>query len=467
MVTMGYKGLRGFLEHMEQQGDLLRITDEVDPYLEIGSAIRETSDREGPVLLFENVKGYNMPVVGGVFGSRRICYETLQVTKETRIRRYLDGVQNPIPVKLVDSGPCQEVVVTGDQVNINSLPNPVYNVLDGGPYLTLGIVISKSPRTGAANASMYRFHVKGGNRSAISMGPHMHTALHLREAEEDGNKLPIAVALGVDPLIAYATQVTAPYGVDELTLAGGLRGEAVEVVKCKTVDLEVPADSEIVLEGYLLPGVREPEGPFGEYPGYYTDEDARPRPVFEITAITRRHDAIYQAGLTGAPMTENHVLKELPLEANMYEDLRGVSPSVVDVHYPGAGANAFLCVVSMRPIQPRESRSILLNVLGNKKRGKYNIIVDDDVDIFNLEKVIHAVCTRTQPFTDSIIVPDVPSVGLDPMSEDGSASVMGIDATRPVGVHFPTPVNTAAWPKLAELIEQQKRGIAALVGSGR
>jgi 4-hydroxy-3-polyprenylbenzoate decarboxylase/2,5-furandicarboxylate decarboxylase 1 len=454
---MGYQGLRGFLKYVEERGDLLRVTDEVDPYLEIGSAIRETSDREGPVLFFENVKGYDMPVVGGVFSSRRLCYATLQCTRETRLRRYLDGVNHPVPVRLVDSGPCQEVVLTGDQVELNALPNPFYNELDGGPYITLGIIISKSPKTGIPNASMYRLQVKGSNRGGICMGPHMHTALHLREAEEQGQKLPVAVALGVDPLIAYATQASAPYGVDELTLAGGLRGEAVEVVKCRTVDLEVPADAEIVLEGYILNNVREPEGPFGEYPGYYTDEDPRPRPVFEVTAITRRRDAIYQAGLTGAPMTENHVLKELPLESSMFQDLQSVFPNVTGVHYPGAGSNAFLCVVAMHPLTVRDSRNLLLNVLGNRKRGKYNVIVDDDVDIFNLEQVVHAICTRTEPAQDSIIVPDVGAVGLDPLQDQGSASTIGIDATRPLAGYFPTQVKTAPWPKLAELMERQKR----------
>lgn len=458
---MGYNGLRGFLEYMEARGDLLRVHDPVDTYLEIGSAIRETSDCDGPVLLFDNVKGYDMPVVAGVFANRRLCYATLQCTRENRIARYVEGVNNPIPVRLVKDGPCQEVVEIGDQVDISKLPIPWYNEKDGGPYITNGIIITKSPVSGIPNAGMYRFHVKTKNKTAISMGPYQHGSLHLNEAEQRGDNLPVAIALGTDPLIAYASQASAAYGVDELTLAGGLRGEAVEVVKCKTVDLEVPSDSEIVIEGYIPCGVREPEGPFGEYPGYYTDEDARQRPVFQITAVTRRHDAICMAGLTGAPMTENHTLKELPLSANTYQDLLRVSHNISDVHFPPAGANAFLCIVSMRPYGPMESRNVMLALLGNRKRGKYNILVDDDVDIFDMEKVWLAITTRTQPAKDIMIVPDVSAVGLDPAAVGRGASTVAIDATKPVGSFFPTPVNTARWPKLYELLEQQKRQATA------
>ncbi len=459
-------GLRGFLARMEAQGDLLRVPDEVDPHLEIGAAIRETSDRSGPVLLFERVKGHAMPVVGGVFGSRRLCYEALGCTRETRLRRYLEGISNPLPVREVRDAPSQEIVEIGERVDLGALPVPLYNELDGGPYITVGVLVSRSPANGTLNAGMYRLQVKGPNRMGISMGPQQHIGMHFREAEERGEPLPFAVALGVDPLVAYATQASAPYGVDELTLAGGLLGEPVEVVRCRTVDLLVPADAEIVLEGRILPGAREPEGPFGEYPGYYTDEKPAPRPVLEVTAITRRQDAIFQAGLTGAPMTENHVLKEVPLEAALIEDLQHSLPQVVDVHYPPAGSNGFLSVVAIRSQSSRDGRNVLAAILGSRKRGKYNVVVDDDVDIFDMERVLHAICTRTEPAEDALILPNVSPVALDPAASNGEASAMGIDATRPMGRWFPTAVQTAGWPRLAELLaERPSRPGADPIGS--
>ena len=454
---MSGEGLRGFLARLEARGDLLRVRDAVDPQLEIGAAIRETSDRSGPALLFERVHGHAMPVLGGLFGSRRLGYAALGCTRETRIRRYLDGIGGPIPVRAVSDGPCQEIVRTAGDVDLGSLPIPVYNELDGGPYITLGVVISRSPQDGTLNAGMYRLQVRGRNRTGISMGPAQHIGIHLRQAEERGEDLPFAVALGVDPLVAYASQASAPYGVDELTLAGGLRGAAVEVVRCRTVDLSVPADAEIVLEGRIRHGEREPEGPFGEYPGYYTDEKPAPRPVLEITAITHRHDAIFHAGLTGMPTTENHVLKEVPLEANLYDELRRTFPQVVDVHYPPAGANGFLAVVAVRSTGAGDARSVLLAVLGSRKRGKYNIVVDDDVDIFDMDQVLHAVCTRSEPAEDAIIVPDVAPVALDPAAQDGPASLLGLNAARPFGRWFPTQVERRRWPRLEELLARRER----------
>lgn len=449
-------GLRAFLAGLEAHGDLLRVRDEVDPHLEIGAAIRETSDRSGPALLFERVRGHDMPVLGGLFSSRRLGYAALGCMRETRIRRYLDGIARPVPVRAVRGGPCQEIVRTGADVDLGSLPIPVYNELDGGAYVTLGVVVSRSPREGTLNAGMYRLQVKGRDRMGISMGPQQHIGLHFREAEERGEDLPFAVALGVDPLVAYASQASAPYGVDELTLAGGLLGRPVDVVRCRTVDLAVPADAEIVIEGRIRHGVREPEGPFGEYPGYYTDEKPTMRPALEVTAITRRRDAIFHAGLTGMPMTENHVLKEVPLEANLYEELRRTFPQVVDVHYPPAGSNGFLAVVAVRSAGARDARNVLLAVLGSRKRGKYNIVVDDDVDIFDMDRVLHAMCTRSEPAEDTIVVPDVAPVALDPAAQNGVASVLGLDATRPVGRWFPTQVERRRWPRLAELLEQRR-----------
>ncbi|HXL09583.1 MAG TPA: UbiD family decarboxylase, partial [Candidatus Bathyarchaeia archaeon] len=285
------------------------------------------------------------------------------------------------------------------------------------------------------NTSIYRLQLKGRNRLGIMA---QHLVRQLVEAESLGKGLPIAIAIGTDPVIPLATQWMAPYGTDEMALAGALRGQPVEVVKAETVDLEVPATAEIVIEGNVLPNIREQEGPFGEVSGYYTP--ANPKPVIEVSAITHRKNPIYQAALTGMPTTENHILKQLPLEATFYWMLKKEFPGVTAVHFPAAGTVGMISVIAMKQAYECEARNVIATMFGSR-RNKITIVVDDDVDIYDMEKVLWAIATRTQADEDIIIFPRLVATAMDPsVRKFRVGSSLGIDATKPFGQQFPEMV---------------------------
>jgi 2,5-furandicarboxylate decarboxylase 1 len=426
--------LRQFLETLDKAGMLMRVSETVDTRHQIAAYIRKTSDQRGPAVLFEQVKDFDMPVVGGVFAHRDLMLKALDVTEEHAIEHYLNALANPLPVRVIDTGPCQDKVQLGDEVDLGTLPAPIYSAEDTAAYLTAGVAISKDIDDGSKNASIYRFQIQGKNKLGVLAEPPHHLGIHYQKAEAAGQALEVAIAMGAAPAVQVATQWEAPYGTDELTLAGALQGEPLEVVKCKSVDLEVPASTEIVIEGRMLPNVREMEGPFGEYTGYYTD--AYPKPVMEVTAITHRNAPIFQAMLTGEPTTENHVLKMIPAEASCYALLKQRFPSVQRVHLHGAGGVGLLAVVAMKPRVKNEARSVMTTMLG-AQGTKVVIVVDEDVDIFDMDKVMWAVCTRSQPDQDLITLSNMMGWQLDPSApERGTYSVMGIDATKPVGEDF-------------------------------
>lgn len=436
---MPFDDLRQFLALLEKQGELVRIKKEVDLKYEIGAYIRKTSDLQGPALFFERVRGHRMPVVGGVFATLKLALMALEATKENVLSKFLNGIKNPIPPKLVNDGPCQEVVLKGADVDLAKFPNPIYSERDAGPYITVGVQISKDPETGTKNAAIYRMQVKGKNRLGLMAPQFQHISTQFAKAEAKGQPLEVAVALGVDPVIAYASQVKAPYGFDELEIAGGIRGRPVEVVKCRTVNLEVPATSEIVIEGKVLPNIREAEGPFGEFTGFYGQQENNP--VVEVTAITHRKEPIYQAGLTGLPTTENHILKEFPYEANLYEKLKREYPEVQNVHYSPAGGAQFLAIISLKQRYKGEAKNIILSALGDSSRPKFVVVVDDDVDIYDPIKVLWAMNFCMQPAEDVTIIPNTAGGPLDPsVLEKDVTSVIGVDATRRFGVKFPEVV---------------------------
>lgn len=442
---MAFEDLRQFLNCLGESGNLVRVEKEVDPRYEIAAYIRKTSDQRGPALLFERVKGSDMQVAGGIFAHLRLAASALECNTDDLTTRIIQGVQSPISPRLVKSGPCKEVKYQGAEVDLGKLPIPLYSEKDSAPYITLGVAISKDPETGTRNMGLYRHELKGKNRLGVSS---QQLARQLAKAESKGKGLPVAIALGVDPVLIIAATWKAPYGVDEITIAGGLRGAPVELVKAETADLEVPATAEIVIEGVLLPNIRELEGPFGEYPGYYNP--AIPKPVIEVTAITHRRNPIYLAGLTGMPTTDNHILKQVALEALYTWELKQKFPGVRTVRLPAAGAQALLAVVSMRPASKFEARNVISYLLGNRPGVKCVITVDDDIDTRDIEKVIWAVMTRSQPAEDVIVLPNLIEIALDPSGPRGvadssagelNASGMGIDATRPYGRPFPEVIS--------------------------
>jgi 2,5-furandicarboxylate decarboxylase 1 len=432
---MPFKDLREFLTLLEQKGELLRTKKPVDVKFEISSYIRKTSDQRGPALLFENVKNFTMPVVGGIFATRERAFLALESSPEDYVNKFQSALDHLMPPKLVSSAPCNEVIHTGREVDLSKLPIPTFSDKDPGPFITLGLSISRDPKSGGKNTSIYRLQFKGRNRLGIMA---QHLVRNLVEAESMGEGLPIAIAIGTDPVIPLATQWMAPYGTDEMALAGALRGEPVEVVKAETVDLEVPASAEIIIEGTVLPNVREEEGPFGEVSGYYTP--ANPKPVIEVSAITHRRNPIFQAALTGMPTTENHILKQLPLEATFYWMLKKEFPGVRAVHFPAAGTVGMISVISMKQAYDCEARNLIATMLGSR-RNKITIVVDEDVDIYDMEKVLWAIATRSQADEDVIIFPRLVATAMDPsVRKLRVGSGLGIDATKPFGQPFPEMV---------------------------
>jgi len=432
---MPFKDLREFLSLLEQKGDLLRTKKPVDVKFEISSYIRKTSDERGPALLFENVKDFDMPVVGGLFATRERAFLALETSPQDYVNKFQNALERLVPPRLVSRAPCKEVIHTGSNVDLTRLPIPIFSERDPAPFITLGLSISRDPKTGGKNTSIYRLQLKGRNRLGIMA---QHLVRQLVEAESLGKGLPIAIAIGTDPVLPLATQWMAPYGTDELALAGALRGEAVEVVKAETIDLEVPATAEIIIEGTVLPNVREVEGPFGEVSGYYTPSNAKP--IIEVSAITHRKNPIYQAALTGMPTTENHVLKQLPLEATFYWMLKKEFPGVKAVHFPAAGTVGMICVIAMKQAYECEARNVIATMMGTR-RNKITIVVDDDVDLYDMEKVLWAIATRTQAGEDVIVFPRVVATAMDPsVRKLRVGSALGIDATKPFGQPFPEMV---------------------------
>ena len=433
---MAFKDMRDFLNHLEESGRLVRVQDEVALEYELAAYLRKASDMgdDGPALLFEKVKGHDFRVAGGLYANRQLMLEALETTEQEANAKYLNAIDNLKEHRLLDRGPCNEVIRLGDEADLTGLPIPTYCELDGGPFITLGIAISKDPEDGGKNASIYRHQVLGKRRLGVLSPPPHHLGVHYKKAEALGKPLELAIALGVAPSTLIATQWEAGYGVDELTLAGAFLGEPLEVVKCQTLDLEVPATAEIIIEGRMPPGIREYEGPFGEYTGYYTQ--ASDKPVMEVSAITHRSNPVLLAGMSGVPTTDNHVLKMIPMEASCYAMLKRKFAGIKRVHFHGAGGVGLMCVVAMKQYARNEARQVLATLLGSQG-SKLAVVVDEDIDIHDMDKVMWAICTRVQAQKDVMILPRMTLWQLDPSApDDGSYSVMGIDATRPFGEEF-------------------------------
>jgi 2,5-furandicarboxylate decarboxylase 1 len=432
-----YADMRAFLDRLEADGQLRRIRRPVATKFEIAAGLRRVSDTHGPALLFEHVTGHRMPVAGALFADRRKALLAFDVaTHEAAHDKFLRGLHEPIPPRLVASGVCQDVVREGAAVDLDTLPLPTYSAKDGGAYLTMALAISKDPLDGGRNASVYRMMQVDRNHLAVMSHVFQGLGTHIARAEQEGRPLEVALANGTDPVLLYASQAKVPPGFDEITIAGGINGEPVEVVRGVTVDLEVPATSEIVIEGRILPGVRVPEGPFGEFTGYYGPAEANP--LMEVTAITHRHDPIFLAGLTGVPTTDNHVLKSLAYESVLLENLRRVFPEVTAVAFPDWAGTQYAAVVGLRQRYKGQARHLILTALGDAARLKWVLVVDDDIDVHDTEQVMWAAVTRAQPAEDLMILSGIAGGPLDPSAPEKEViSVMGLDATRPFGVDFP------------------------------
>lgn len=431
---MAYTDLRAFLRALQERNDLMVIDRKVSADYEIVAYSRKTCDLNGPALLFTNVEGYSMPVLAGLYGTQDRVRLALGIGPDKDLTKaYIatEGAYIEPAVRGDGPAPVQEVVLTGKEIDLRKLPILRNFEKDLGPYVTGGVQIAKDPVTGQRNASMHRmlyldpthltcFAPKGRNLGTI-----------VERNEDLGAGTEIATVIGCDPIIPIASQCRPALGVDELGMAGGLRGEAVELVKCKTIDVEVPATAEIVIEGRTVPFRREDDGPFGEYPGTYSE--VRKAPVVEVTAITMRRDAIYQNVLTGMPMTENHWLMDLAATAVAYKEAYKICPDIRGIRMTEGGTSRHHLVISIKKRHPYEPRNIMTALLAANIGIKLCVVVDDDIDVNDMTQVEWAVNTRMQPERDVIILPTMYSPTLDPSAPyPRASSKMGIDATAPI-----------------------------------
>ncbi len=448
---MPYKDFREFLDALRAQDDLLDVERPVDLYLEVGKALKRSYVAQGPAVIFHQ-NGTKMPLVGGLYSTRSKALLAFEATEENVMAKVTHGLTNPIPSVVVSSGsaPTHEVILTGDQIDLSLIPVPTYSPKDGGPYITPGIVVTNDPETSVPDMGHYRFQVMSKNTMAFLAQPFHRFGKNLAKSIKMGQKQMVgAVVIGTDPILAYTCQVKVGDQVDDFALAGGLRGAPVELVKCKTIDLMVPATAEIVIEFTVEHGETAFEGPLGEYTGYYTG--ASDKPVARVTAITHRKNPYCQALLTGKPVTENHILKEITFEASAYLELKRRHPTVEKVAILPSGGVSFYVIVSMTPRYAGEARQCMMAALSMPIRPKFVIVVEPDIDVFNSGDVEWALSFRVQPAKDVVIIDDVPAGPLDPSVDESiplterTGSAMGIDATRPFGQEYPEVADVPGW----------------------
>src|SRR3990172_3876985 len=436
---MAYYDLREFVLALEEKGELKRVKAEVNPEYELaGICIRNIAQR-GPVLLFENVKGSVTPVLNNPFVSRRLVALALQCKEEDLLKVWMERAEKKISPIIVKDGPCKEVKVRNP--DLTRFPVLIlWHEGDGGPYITFGQFICKDPETGRRNVGIYRIQVKGPQRGGLLIKPPQHAGVCLEKAETMGRPLEFAVAIGTEPASYLCTQAPLGFGEDEYELASSLRQAPLELVKCETVDIEVPAHAEIVLEGRVLPNVREDEGPFGEWTGYMSGR--APRPVIEFTCLTHRRDPIYEVTYEGYPIWgPTNVMQAVAREPEWFKRISShTCPTVRDVHFTFGGCAGLHVVVSIKKQAEGQGKNVLMDLL-RSNQTKLAIVVDDDIDVRDLHQVEWAIATRFQADHDLIVVSGAAGMKLDPSQPnfpDGVGAKMGIDATPKLNARFPS-----------------------------
>ena len=478
---MAFKDLREFIEELESRGLLRRIKTEVDAELEITEITDRVSKMEGEknvALLFENVKGYDMPVLMNAFGSMERMSIALGVESLDEIADDLrDFMRLPkislankmdlvtlIPKmrkavnfpKYVKKAPCQEVVEM-DNSSLDILPILKCWPEDGGPFITLPLVFTKNPETGKRNVGMYRLQKYDKNTTGMHWHIHKNGAENFRAAKEQGkDRIEVAVAIGTDPVLTYAATAPLPRDIDEMVFAGFLRHKSVELVKCKTVDIEVPATSEIVLEGYVLESERRREGPFGDHTGYYSLADDYP--VFHITCITHRKNPIYPATIVGKPPMEDCFLAKAT-ERIFLPLLQQIAPEIVDINMPLEGVFHDCCVVSIKKTYPMQARRVMHAIwgMGQMMFCKMIIVVDAHVNVQDMKEVWWRVFNNIDAKYDLEMV-EGPLDVLDhssPMAKWGTK--LGIDATK----SWPEEGHTREWPDEIVMTDEVKARVDA------
>ncbi|MCH6585671.1 MAG: menaquinone biosynthesis decarboxylase [Thaumarchaeota archaeon] len=438
-----------FITELEKNGELKRVKTEVDSNLEIAEILRREMYSKGSAILFENVKGYDMPVLGNAFGSMKRLEIGLGMTDFTEIgQRIADMTKMDIPSgflnkikklpelskmassfpKAETSGPVTEI--TSSDASFDDLPILKSWPNDAGRFITLGLVATKHPETGVRNLGVYRMQVIDKTHALMHWQKHKRGAHHGDISKDRGEKIPTAIIIGGEPATIFSSIAPVPEGLDKYLFAGITRKEGIKTVKCKTIDLDVPANAEIVLEGYVDPEDIRDEGPFGDHTGYYTP--AEPFPTFTLTGIMRRKDPIYVTTVVGKPILEDAYIGKV-IERSFLPLIRMLQPEVVDYSMPAAGWFQGLAIISIKKRYPGQAKKVMMGLwgMGQLSLTKTFVVVDDDINVHDMNDVIWAITTRADAARDTIIINNTPTDTLDPASPlVNLGSKMGIDATQ-------------------------------------
>ena len=435
---MSHNGIREYISVLEKKGMLRRITTEVDKDWQISCVCRwmyqalPESERFG--MLFETVKGFNFPVAVALYASQDIYATALGTTREGIGSKWLNASKNPIKPKKVTSGPVQEIVKVKEDVNLLEIPIPVWTPKkDANPYITAGLIITKDLDTGIQNVGTYRCMIKSKNRIGVNIKPKKHIGIHYQKYEEKSVSMPIAIAIGADPAVCLTSVARVPQDVDELDVAGGLKGEPVETVKGKTVDLQVPAHAEFIIEGEVPSGIREKEGPFGEFTGYMGVE--HPAPIIDVKCITHRKNPIYHAYISQMTPSESSVIQRLGNAGVLYKtlvhDLK--ESSVKDVYFTEMSGSYGTILIQMKPQYPGHSKKVA-ELAADQQYVKIVTVVDEDIDIRDPNQIDWAINYRVNPARDITILrkPNWAYLSMDPSTggKQSLGSKVIIDSTN-------------------------------------
>ena len=431
------KDLRSFIAQIESKHpeEIARVTKPISPRYEITALLTQLErSKRFPLLFCEKVNGSDAPVVINVQASRKLMAFALECRPDELAGAFSARQNQPIPPVELSAAPVHEVLRLGDEVDLTQVPLLTHYDVNAAPYITAGIVVAADPDTGVRNTSYNRLMLAGKRELRIFMavGRHLWT-LH-NKAERRGEPLPIAIIIGVHPLFSLGAQAFTPSTDDEYAVIGGMMGEALRVVRAKTVPIVIPADAEMVIEGRILPHIRREEGPFGEFTGHAVSKDERQ--VVEVTAITHRKSYIFQDVHAG--YTEHKLMGAVPREAALIKAVRQTVPTVKNVCMPVSGNCRFHAYVSIAKRTPGQAKNAICAAFASDMLLKHVIIVDDDIDVFDEEQVLWAVSNRFQADRGLVVIPNAQGSELDPSAGPGGINAkMGLDATKPLSGFAP------------------------------
>lgn len=427
------KDLRSFLETIKKKApeDFWEIEEEIDVYYKTTAWVKRFErEKKHPIFFFKKVKGFNIPIIANLYGSKKILALSLDTKEEHLHDSYRERLKRLIPPKMISSGPVKELFLKEEQVDLFHLPIPYHHEYDAAPYITGGILIVTDPETGRRNCSYHRLMVAGKNRLRTHIAPGRHLEVVFKKYEEKNLPLPCSIFIGHHPSLGLGSVAMTSIKIDELEVMGGMLGEPVELLKGEIVDCVYPAYAEIALEAEILPNIREDEGPFGEITGYAAG--LRKRPVIHVRALSMRKDPIYHDIIPGT--TEHILLGSLPHEVHLYELARSIYPHIQSISLPISGVGRFHCYISLDKRKEGLINLIGMALLSADPGLKHIVFVDKDIDVSNESEVLWAIATRVQADRDIHIIPNCLGLDLDPSTHyppenEGRSAKMIVDAT--------------------------------------